>query len=170
MFTGLIEEVGSVSDCPENGSLRLRIEAPTLAGKVSVGDSVAVNGCCLTAVKRESKQIVFDMLQETVERTNLRTLKLGGLTNLELALAATGRIGGHFVQGHVDCTAAILATEVNKDDVRLEIELPAEFAHYIAYKGSIAVNGVSLTIAEYSSNSFITWIIPHTQANTNLTS
>ncbi len=168
MFTGLIEEVGSALDFPESGNGQLRIQASSLSAKVCVGDSVAVNGCCLTVAKKEGDQIVFDLLQETLDRTNLRTVQRGSPLNLEAALAANGRVGGHFVQGHVDCTAHILAIELNGTDRRLEIELPAEFAHYVAYKGSIAVNGVSLTIAEHADKSFATWIIPHTQAKTNL--
>ena len=168
MFTGLIEEVGSVLDFPNSSNGQLRIQASSLSGKVSVGDSVAVNGCCLTVVKTEADEIVFDLLQETLNCTNLRRVQRGSPVNLEAALAVNGRVGGHFVQGHVDCTADLLATELTQADRRLEIELPSEFAHYVAYKGSIAVNGVSLTIAEHADKSFVTWVIPHTQAKTNL--
>ncbi len=170
MFTGLIEEVGSVLDSSKGDTCHLRIQARKILEKLEIGDSVAVNGCCLTVARKEGAEITFDLLQETLERTNLRLVQRNSLVNLELALAADGRIGGHFVQGHVDCTAHVAGVESNGADLRLEIELPFEFAHYVAFKGSIAVNGVSLTIAECTDKTFTTWIIPHTQANTNLAS
>ena len=136
--------------------------------KVRIGDSVAVNGCCLTVTGRQEDDLTFDLLEETLDRTNLRVLCRDSRVNLERALAADGRLGGHFVQGHVDCAARIVASEENGADQRLEVELPAEFAHYVAYKGSIAVNGVSLTVAEILPESFAVWIIPHTRAQTNL--
>ena len=98
----------------------------------------------------------------------MKTLRRESRVNLERALAADARLGGHFVQGHVDCAARILALEEHGADQRLEVELPAEFAHYVAYKGSIAVNGISLTVAEVSEESFAVWIIPHTRSQTNL--
>ena len=168
MFTGLIEEIGTVLDSPTGNQSQLRIQASDLPPRVEVGDSVAVNGCCLTVVTKNGNQICFDLLQETLERTNLRNLQRDSPINLEAALLANGRIGGHFVQGHVDCTAKVITFDKHGDDCRLEIELPPVFAHYVAYKGSIAVNGVSLTISECKEKSFSTWIIPHTQARTNL--
>lgn len=169
MFTGLIEEVGRVVALRANGTeSQLEIAAPHLAGKSRVGDSVAVNGCCLTVASRRDDQLAFDILQETFDRTNLKALPAGSPVNLERALAADGSLGGHFVQGHVDCASRILALEETGADLRIEVELPSEFAHYIAYKGSIAVNGISLTVAEVSQESFAVWIIPHTRAQTNL--
>jgi riboflavin synthase len=169
MFTGLIEEIGSVIllETGERGA-QLQIVAPHVAEKIQIGDSVAVNGCCLTVAAHRGDQLTFDLLEETSERTNLKALRRDSRVNLERALAADGRLGGHFVQGHVDCAARILAAETNGADQRLEIELPAAFAHYVAYKGSIAVNGVSLTVAELLPESFSVWIIPHTKAQTNL--
>ena len=166
MFTGLIEEVGTVLAPLKKGELQ--IAAPKLAGKTRVGDSVAVNGCCLTVARSQGDHLAFDVLQESYDRTNLGSLEAGSPVNLELALATGARLGGHFVQGHVDCSAPILALEEIGADVRLEIELPSEFAHYVAFKGSIAVNGISLTVAEVSPKSFAVWIIPHTRAQTNL--
>ena len=169
MFTGLIEEVGSVIAVRMSGeSKQLQIAAAGLAGKIQVGDSVAVNGCCLTATSQLGGELGFDLLEETLERANLKTLRPGHQVNLERALAADGRLGGHFVQGHVDCAARILALEEKGADLRVEVELPAEFAHYVASKGSIALNGISLTVAEASQKSFVVWIIPHTRAQTNL--
>ena len=169
MFTGLIEEVGSVLGvATTDQGPQLQIVAPRIADKIQIGDSIAVNGCCLTVAAHRGDQLVFDLLEETLDRTNLRTLRRESRVNLERALAADARVGGHFVQGHVDCATRIVALEQDGANQRLEIELPAEFAHYIAYKGSIAVNGISLTVAEVSEKSFAVWIIPHTRAQTNL--
>jgi riboflavin synthase len=169
MFTGLIEELGSVLSLAANQrGPRLQIAAPRVAEKIQIGDSVAVNGCCLTVAARQGDQLAFDLLEETIARTNLKTLRRDGRVNLERALAADGRLDGHFVQGHVDCAARILALEESGADWRLEVELPAEFAHYVACKGSIALNGISLTVAEVSPQSFTVWIIPHTKTETNL--
>jgi riboflavin synthase len=169
MFTGLIEEFGSVVALEANNrGCRLQIAAPRLSEKIKIGDSIAVNGCCLTVAGCRGDQLTFDLLNETLGRTNLKTLRPGSPVNLERALAADGRLGGHFVQGHVDYAARIMALDENGSDLRMEVELPAEFAHYVAYKGSIAVNGVSLTVAALSPGSFTVWIIPHTKAETNL--
>src|ERR1700731_383968 len=112
MFTGLIEEVGTVVGLRKNGEgNRLEIAAPTLVGRVRVGDSVAINGCCLTVASREGDQLTFDVLQESLARTNLKNLQPKSGVNLELALTAGAHLGGHFVQGHVDCAAPILALE-----------------------------------------------------------
>jgi riboflavin synthase len=169
MFTGLIEEIGLVLwiRATERGT-QLQVAAPRIAANIKRGDSIAVNGCCLTVATSRDQNLTFDLLEETLDRTNLRRLRRGSPVNLERALAADGRIGGHFVQGHVDCAASVLAFEQMGDDYRLEIELSADFAHYVAYKGSIAVNGISLTVAEVLPNSFAVWIIPHTKRHTNL--
>ena len=169
MFTGLIEEVGTVTALELGSHAKcLTISAPQLGAKVQIGDSVAVNGCCLTVARLVADQLSFDVLQESLDRTNLKNLLAGDRVNLELALAAGQHLGGHFVQGHIDCAVPILALEETGSDVRVEIELPAEFAQYVAYKGSIAVNGISLTVAEVLQKSFAFWIIPHTRAQTNL--
>jgi riboflavin synthase len=169
MFTGLIEEIGTVvSIIGNNSGTVFRIAAPVIATSVRAGDSVAVNGCCLTVTSHLDGQITFDLLGETVARTNLRMLAAGSEVNLERALSADGRLGGHFVQGHVDCTAPVLSFEQRGSDYRLEIELPNEFAHYVAFKGSIALNGISLTVADVSAASLTVWIIPHTRQHTNL--
>ena len=169
MFTGLIEEVGSVTGvgASKSGS-QLRIAAPHIAKKIRRGDSLAVNGCCLTLSSRRGDELIFDLLEETIARTNLRNLQRKQLVNLERAVAATARFGGHFVQGHIDCVSPIITFQASGADFRLEIELPEAFAHYVAIKGSIAVNGISLTVAEVLPKSFVTWIIPYTKTNTNL--
>lgn len=169
MFTGLIQEVGTlVTPGANSQTKRLEIVAPQAASRSDIGDSVAVNGCCLTVAFRQGDLLAFDLLQESRDRTNLKNLQPNSRVNLELALTAGARLGGHFVQGHVDCASPILALEERGADLRVEIELPPEFAHYIAYKGSIAVNGISLTVAEVSPKSFAVWVIPHTKAQTNL--
>ena len=169
MFTGLIEEVGSVTTvgARKNGN-QLKIIAPRIAENMRCGDSVAVNGCCLTVSSFRGDELVFDLLEETAARTNLRDLQQMQPVNLERALTATEHFGGHFVQGHIDCVSPIIAYENSGADFRLEIELPPTFAHYVAPKGSIAVNGISLTVAEVLPSSFVVWIIPYTATHTNL--
>lgn len=169
MFTGLVEEIGNVLwiRATESGT-QLRINAPRTAAEIRKGDSVAVNGCCLTVTSSRDDQVTFDLLEETLERTNLRTLRRDSFVNLERSLTATGRLDGHFVQGHVDCATRVIAFEQNGHDHRLEMELPSDFAHYLASKGSIAINGISLTVAEILPASFAVWIIPHTRRRTNL--
>src|SRR6184192_2199358 len=169
MFTGLIEEVGTVSSIREREhSKQLQIVAPRTARKLRVGDSVAVNGCFLTLSAHRGDQLTFNLLAETSDRTNLKALRHRSPVNLERALRADGRFGGHFVQGHVDCTSRIINFDQRRGDRRLEVELPAEFARYVARKGSIAIDGISLTVAEVSQQSFAVWIIPHTKRHTNL--
>jgi riboflavin synthase len=169
MFTGLIEEVGTVTSTRERErSKQLQIVAPRIAKKIRPGESVAVNGCCLTLSAHRGDQLTFDLLEETLDRTNLKMLRGGSGVNLERALRADGRFGGHFVQGHVDCTSRVISFEQIGGDHCLEIELPAEFTRYVARKGSIAVDGIGLTIAEVSPMSFVVWIIPHTKRHTNL--
>lgn len=169
MFTGLVREVGEVGWLRRTDqAVQLMVNAPRTASRVARGDSVAVNGCCLTVATHRDKQLMFDLLEESLGRTNLGGVKPGDPVNLERALRVDGRLGGHFVQGHVDCTAEVLSVTEKGPDVRLEIALPGEFARYAAFKGSIAVNGVSLTIAELAAGSFTVWIIPHTLDATNL--
>jgi riboflavin synthase len=169
MFTGLIEEVGNVTavGASKNGN-RLRIAAPRIAKKMRRGDSVAVNGCCLTLSSRHRNELVFDLLEETIARSNLKNLQQKQPVNLERAVGAKERFGGHFVQGHIDCVSPTIAFQKSGADFRLEIELPGAFAHYVACKGSIAVNGISLTVAEVLPESFVAWIIPYTKTHTNL--
>ena len=146
----------------------LQIAAPGTAKYVNLGESVAVNGCCLTVTSRRGDCLSFDLLKETIARTNLHDLRQDSPVNLERALRADGRIGGHFVQGHIDCVAAIVAFATKGADFRLEIELPENSRHYVASKGSIAINGISLTVADVLPKSFVVWIIPYTKRHTNL--
>jgi riboflavin synthase len=169
MFTGLIQEVAKVLwiRLTDRGN-QLQVAAPRLANEVAVGDSVAVNGCCLTVSARREEQLTFDLLEETLDRTNLKHLRGDSPVNLERALVAGAPLGGHFVQGHIDCSSKVISFERSGTDHRLEIDLPADFAHYAAYKGSVAINGISLTIAELLSKSFAVWIIPYTMRHTNV--
>jgi riboflavin synthase len=169
MFTGLIEEVGAVVavHACDHGT-QLQIAAPRTAKQTSPGESLAVNGCCLTITSCRSDCLTFDLLEETIARTNLREFRQDSPVNLERALRSDGRLGGHFVQGHVDCVAPIIAFDAKGADFRLEVELPESSRHYVASKGSIAVNGISLTVAEVLPRSFAVWIIPYTKRHTNL--
>ena len=169
MFTGLVEETGELLALERStAGARLTLRAPIVASDAHLGDSVAVNGCCLTVTTQEGEKLAFDLLDETLARTNLGQLASGAPVNLERALAAHARLGGHFVQGHIDTTSPVLAFEQVKADHRLEIALPKEFARYVAFKGSIAIDGISLTVAEVRDRSFVVWIIPHTLSVTNL--
>ena len=169
MFTGLIDEVGTVVDgrARDRGT-ELRVAAPGIAKDINTGESVAVNGCCLTVASCRDHCLTFDLLEETIARTNLHALRQDDPVNLERALRADGRLGGHFVQGHVDWAAPIIAFDAKGADFRLEVELPENVRHYVASKGSIAINGISLTVAEVLPRSFTVWIIPYTKRHTNL--
>ncbi len=175
MFTGLVIETGELLSLERTGaSARLTLRAPTVGPRAEIGDSVAVNGCCLTVTVRDGEKLSFDLLAETLRVTNLGELASGSRVNLEPALGAGAKLGGHFVQGHVDTTAEVLDFSPHGSDFRLEIALPADVAQYVAHKGSIAVDGISLTVAEVrdgkggGAGSFVCWIIPHTRAVTNL--
>jgi riboflavin synthase len=169
MFTGIVEVVGEVARMAEStpGTYLLELRTP-IASQMKIGDSLANNGVCLTVVSQTPSMLGFDLLAETVKRSNLIDLKVGDLVNLERSMAVSSRFDGHLVQGHVDTTAKLLAVEAHGQDHRIEIELPREFAQYVVFKGSIAVNGVSLTVAELDSDRFVIWIIPHTWSLTNL--
>jgi riboflavin synthase len=169
VFTGLIEEVGRVLWIRKTDrGTQLQLTAPKLAPTVQTGDSIAVNGCCLTVSAHRADQLTFDLLEETLDRTNLKQLRRDSPVNLERSLAVGAPMGGHFVQGHIDCAASVISFERSGEDYRLEVDLPADFAHYAAYKGSVAINGISLTIAELLEKSFAVWIIPHTKRHTNI--
>ena len=169
MFTGIIETVGQMVGMVEStpGTYRFEVLTP-LVSQLKVGDSLANNGVCLTVVAKNSRTVEFDLLAETVMRTNLAELKIGSLINLERSMPAMGRFDGHIVQGHVDATATVLKIEAAGQDHRIEIALPNTFGQYVVFKGSVAVNGISLTVAEVHERSFVVWIIPHTWKATNL--
>ena len=169
MFTGLVEEMGECQWLRRTTkTTQLAVLAPQIEKRIQNGDSVAINGCCLTVTSHKKGQIAFDLLDETLKCTNLKSVRPGTQINLERALAADGRLGGHFVQGHVDTTTKLRSATPKGGDLRLDFEMPKKFARYIAHKGSVAVNGVSLTVAEVGEETFTIWIIPHTRKVTNL--
>lgn len=174
MFTGIVEETGVVERIkPSSKSIELVVRAKVTARGLKLGDSVAVNGCCLTVVKisqakKGGKLVHFDLLKETWNRTNLQFAKIGAVVNLERALAVGGRLGGHFVTGHIDGTGKIIRWEKSGEDHVLEIQAPVEVMRYVIFKGSIALDGISLTVAAVTKKSFRIWIIPHTFAVTAL--
>ena len=171
MFTGLIEEVGKVlSLSGDKGTMRLSVAASKLPREMRKGDSIAVSGVCLTAVEIRKNYLGFDLAAETLARTSLSRLAKGTLVNLELPMKADGRMGGHIVQGHVDGVARFLAFDriEGKDDYWLQLEIPAELAKYVVFKGSISVEGISLTVARIEGNQVTIAIIPHTYEMTNL--
>jgi len=167
MFTGIVEETGTVEKIkPGARSIELTVRARICGSGLKLGASLAVNGCCLTAVKLSTrgkfKLAQFDLLQETWNRTNLQFSKPGSLVNLERPLRADGNLGGHFVTGHIDGLGRIERWERMGQDHVLEITAPTEVMRYMVFKGSIAVDGISLTIAGVKKGSFRVWIIPHT--------
>jgi len=169
MFTGLVEGVGRVTALPSpKGVTRLMIDAGPLADGAQIGDSVAINGCCLTVTSVEGAQLGFDLLEETRARTNLRDAKPGAAVNLERALPAQGRYGGHFVTGHIDATGVIRRWEKTGDDYELRIGIEPAQGIYLVPKGCIAVDGTSLTVADVRRDEFSVWIIPHTRSVTAL--
>jgi riboflavin synthase len=167
MFTGIVEEAGIIEKItPAKKSIEMTVRANICGRGVKIGDSVAVNGCCLTAVKisarGRSKWIQFDLLQESWQRTNFQFAKPGSLVNLERSLRANGELGGHFVTGHVDGLGKIVKWERAGKDHLLDIVAPPEVMKYLVFKGSIAVDGISLTVAGVEKKNFRIWIIPHT--------
>jgi len=173
MFTGIIEEAGTVERVkPAAKSIELTVRTKLCGRGLKIGDSLAVNGCCLTVVKLASrgkyKLTQFDLLQETWRRTDLRFAKPGSLVNLERPLCAGGELGGHFVTGHIDGLGKIIRWERSGPDHVLDIAAPPEVMRYVVLKGSIAVEGVSLTVAGVRKKFFRVWIIPHTYAVTAL--
>ncbi|HUR44637.1 MAG TPA: riboflavin synthase [Candidatus Saccharimonadales bacterium] len=167
MFTGIIEEAGVVESIRAGQkSIELDIRSEVCGKTLKQGDSLAVNGCCLTVVvksrNKKSNVLRFDLLQETWLKTNLQFLKLGARVNLERSLRADGRLDGHFVTGHIDGLGRIEELKVEGKDHFLQISAAPELLRYIVYKGSIAVDGISLTVAKVSRKNFSLWIIPHT--------
>lgn len=171
MFTGLVQEVGIVVKAEKQGSdLRLSLEAPRLAQRLKIGDSLAVNGCCLTAIEVQPPLASFQAVPETLKRTVLGLLKKGDEVNLELPLSLSEPLGGHFVQGHVDGIAQILSLETEGGGARLRVRIPEALTPYVVEKGSIALDGISLTVAELQGDEVGVALIPHTLQNTGLRS
>jgi riboflavin synthase len=169
MFTGIVRERGRVVVAEQNGDgMRLRISAPETAVGTGIGDSVSVSGCCLTAVAVDGGELAFDAVGETLSRTNLGGLAEGAEVNLEPALRAGDPLGGHYVQGHVDGVARVRLHERDGDGSRLWLDLPGELLRYCVEKGSLAVDGVSLTVAEVDESGVAIALVPHTLEATTL--
>ena len=173
MFTGIVEETGTVNSIqPLDKSMRLTVTMRKCGAGLKVGHSLAINGCCLTVVKLTTKgrkkTAQFDLLNETWAKTNLQFMRAGSLVNVERSLEAGGRLGGHFVTGHIDGMGKILKWERVGGDHQLEIAAVPEVMRYIILKGSIAVDGISLTVASVGKDSFGVWIILHTHDVTAL--
>lgn len=171
MFTGLVETTGKILSLePRGESARLIVEAASIAPQLELGESVAVNGCCLTVthIDTASGTFAFDLLMQTLRVTSLGDLQKDSLVNLERAMRLGDRFGGHFVQGHVDDTVRILDFSPHGQDHRLEVEFPEKHRGLAIPKGSICLDGISLTAAEVGSSSITCWIIPHTLQVTHL--
>ena len=169
MFTGIVEETGQVvAFRSEAEAWELVVSAGPVRERAALGDSIAVNGCCLTATHLGDGRLGFDVLEETRRLTNFQELRPGALVNLESSLRFDGKVGGHFVTGHIDTLGTILTFEPRGKDHYLQVRVPGEFMRYVVQKGSIAIDGISLTIAEVGDDAFAVWLIPHTLAVTNL--
>jgi riboflavin synthase len=169
MFTGIVEELGIVHGILKRGDVTLlSVQAAKILDGVGIGDSVAVNGVCLTVVKYDRGSLYVEMMPETASGTNLGLLKMSGRVNLERSLKVGDRISGHFVSGHIDCMGVIRRKARLRGNLCCDIAVPPGGIAYIVRKGSIAVDGISLTIVEKRSNVFSVYIIPHTMHNTTL--
>jgi riboflavin synthase len=169
MFTGIVEEAGIVEKVRAGRrSTELTVRAPKIGRSLRIGNSVAVNGACLTVVGARGGVLKFDVLAETLRRTNLEFVRSGSLVNLERPLRADARLDGHFVLGHVDARGTVRRFEREGKDYVLDVGAPVSVMRYVVEKGSIAVDGISLTVAGVGRNWFRIWIIPHTREVTNL--
>ena len=169
MFTGIVEELGTIAAVEAQGdAIRLTVRASTVLEGTSLGDSIAVNGCCLTVVTSDENTWTADVMQETLDKTSLQGVVPGDPVNLERAVTVEKRLGGHIVQGHVDGVGEVLRREPSEHWELVEISMPTEFGRYLVDKGSITVDGVSLTVVEAKDASFTVSLIPETLARTTL--
>ena len=172
MFTGLVEGLGSVSRSEASGSGRRLVISPPAemqaGGRPALGDSIAVNGCCLTIVDLAEGDWSFDVGEESLNRTNLGALAVGDSVNLERALAVGARLGGHFVQGHIDGRGSVLSIQPDGEWITMRFALPTNLSRYLVEKGSIAIDGISLTVVEALNDQFSVMLIPHTLSATTL--
>ncbi len=169
MFSGIVEELGQVREISKRGSITLlTIKADKVLDGTKTGDSIAVNGACLTVVNKHSSALSFEVIAETLKITNLGSLKVSDRVNLERSLKVGDRLSGHFVTGHIECLGTIRKKYYLSNNLCLEIAIPIEFMKYVFPKGSIAVDGISLTIVNKKSNTFSIYIIPHTAKNATL--
>ncbi|NOX36969.1 MAG: riboflavin synthase [Calditrichaeota bacterium] len=169
MFTGLVEEVGTIVQLTSiPGGIELTISADTVLSDLAIGDSIAVDGVCLTVIRRTENAFTVQAVGETLEKTTFSQLRMGQKVNLERALQVGSRLGGHFVQGHVNATAPITRWQKRGENFYLEIEIPASLRKYVILEGSICIDGISLTVARLEGNRVGINIIPHTASVTNL--
>ena len=171
MFTGLIQAVGQVSSIErQETSARLEISSKEIAAQIAQGDSVSVNGVCLTVVSFDKSKFAVDVMVQTLNLTSTGSLEVGSAVNLELATRTADRLGGHIVQGHVDGVAEVVAISADSQWTRMDISIPKELMKYVVAQGSICVEGVSLTVGELNdpADQISVWLIPETLANTNL--
>jgi len=169
MFTGIVEELGTVAAVEDQGdAIRLTVRASTVLSDAGLGDSIAVNGCCLTVVSHDGVQWTADVMQETLDKTSLQGVQPGDRVNLERAVTAEKRLGGHIVQGHVDGVGHVVRRTPSEHWEVVEISMPPELGRYLVDKGSITVDGVSLTVVEAHDTTFTVSLIPETLARTTL--
>jgi len=169
MFSGIIEELGEIKKISKRGNLvLLEVQAKKILEDVNIGESISVNGTCLTIIKKAADVLGFEVMSWTLKATNLGSLKIEDKVNLERALKIGDRLSGHFVTGHIDCIGIIRRKNYINDNLCFEIAVPAKFMPYCLPQGSIAIDGISLTIVEKGSNTFTVYIIPHTLKNTTL--
>jgi len=169
VFTGIIEELGTVAARDDTAdAARLTVRGPTVAADAAIGDSIAVNGTCLTVVTTDGRQFTADVMRETLQRSSLGVLRAGDPVNLERPVTLAGRLGGHLVQGHVDGVGTVLSREVSEHWEVVGVSLPADLARYVVTKGSITVDGVSLTVVDVTDDAFTISLIPTTLALTTL--
>ena len=169
MFSGIIEELGELKKISKRGNVvLLEIQAKKILEDVNIGDSISVNGTCLTIIKKVSDILGFEVMSQTFKVTNLGSLRIKDKVNLERALKIGDRLSGHFVTGHIDCIGIIRRKNYINDNLCFEIAIPTKFMPYVLPQGSIAIDGISLTIVEKRSNTFTVYIIPHTLKNTTL--
>ena len=168
MFTGIIEEVGKIKHIQGGTNYKLTIAASKILEDIHLGDSIAVNGICLTAISWDNGSFTVDVMRETLERTSLHRLRAGSFVNLERALAANGRFGGHIVSGHIDGTGEIINIRRDANAVWYKIKTSEKIMEFIIEKGSIAIDGISLTVAKVDRSAFYVSVIPHTLENTIL--
>ena len=168
MFTGIIEEVGKIKNIQGGTNYKLTIAASKILEDIHLGDSIAVNGICLTAISWDNGSFTVDVMREALERTSLHRLRAGSFVNLERALAANGRFGGHIVSGHIDGTGEIINIRRDANAVWYKIKTSEKIMEFIIEKGSIAIDGISLTVAKVDRSTFYVSVIPHTLENTIL--
>jgi len=169
MFTGIVEELGTVAGIePQADAVRLTITGPLVTTDARLGDSISVNGCCLTVAERDGENFTADVMAESLAKTSLGALEIGSRVNLERAVTPATRLGGHIVQGHVDGTGSVRRRTPSEHWEIVEIAMPADLGRYLVAKGSITVDGISLTVVEVAEESFTISLIPETLARTTL--